>query len=210
MPRTVSAAATVSSVLLAAALSAGCTSSGSPKADAPSSTPATSATSSAAPTSTTPAPSSSSATSAAPPPLSPFEADPAVRALRLFGAEGARAITAGKVTTPAFDATMTPTLRPDAKLFTGDERGLRYPGPLPFTPVRVQVRSGTEREVRLCIVAQGFAVSPKTGKPVTKRAVQAIDATVVRQGGVWLVNTFEGASFSCAGVTIQEPTWSQS
>jgi hypothetical protein len=205
MIRSVGAAA---GALLAAVSLGACSSSAAPAAQQSSST----TTSSPAPTATTStaSPSPTSSATHPPAPLSPYEADPAVRALRVWAAAAARAINAGRITSPAFDAAMTAGLRATVRNLTGGEQGHQYPGPLPFTPTRVQVRSGTERDVRLCVLVAGYSLNPRTHKPFDKRRVQAVDAAAVRQGGLWLVSQFNTGSFSCAGVRIKEPTWSQS
>jgi hypothetical protein len=164
---------------------------------------------SAAPTSSSSAP---TATQASPTPtptkaLSPYEADPAVKALRAWAAQVGRTVNHGKYDDAALDALMTPSMPKTMKNVAGGEIGHRYPGPLPFTPTRVTVTGSTERDVRICIVGGGYSLNPKTGKPFSAHHVQAVDAAATLSGGRWLVSQFYAGSFSCVGVQIAEPSW---
>jgi hypothetical protein len=183
---------------LVTGLVAGCTSSATPKASPlPGSTTAPSST----PVSTSASPSPS------PTPLSPYEADPAVQALRAWAAQAARTVNSGKYDDAALDALMTPQLAKTMKHVLGTEVGHRYPGPIPFTPVRVTVVNASNRDVRLCVVSDGFSINPKTGKPFAKFHVAPIDAGAVSSGGKWLVAKFDVGSFSCSGVRVKEVRW---
>lgn len=186
---------------LAVVLAAGCTSSDKPSPGpvgaSSASTPSTTAS-----TATSPAPSPSRAK-----PLSPFEHDPAVSAFRTWAAQVARTINEGKINDADLSALMTPSLSKSMRVLTGGEIGHAYPGPLPFTPTRVTVTSATRRDLRLCVVDDGFSLNPKTHKPFARRHVQPIDAGAALSNGRWLVSKFDGASFSCAGVKIAEPSW---
>jgi hypothetical protein len=186
--------------LLAVLFAAGCSSSGSSAKSTPPSVPTstpvnTPPTSTPAPTPTTTAP------------LSPFEADPAVKALRAWAAQAGRTVNAGHYDDAALNALMTPTLAKGMKAAFGGEVGHRYPGPLPFTPVRVVVASPTERDVRVCVVVGGYSLNPKTGKPFSKYRVLAIESGAQDVGGRWRVSKFASGSFSCSGVKIKEVSW---
>ncbi|HEU5008657.1 MAG TPA: hypothetical protein VFT67_16915 [Jatrophihabitantaceae bacterium] len=139
--------------------------------------------------------------------MSPFEADPAVKALRAWAAQGARAINAGKFNTPGLDALMTATFAKSMTHIFGGEKGHYYPGPVPFTPVRVTVRSASERDVDLCFVAGGYSQHPKTHKTWSHFKELPSAAAAVLAHGTWLVSKFETGPFSCKGVHIPEPSW---
>lgn len=192
--------------LLAVALAAaGCSSSAAPhKSSAASSTPPVSTMPSSAPVSSpTPTPTKTT-------PLSPFEQDPAVVAFRSWAAQVARTINERKIDEPALDALMTASFAKGIRGITSGEIGHRYPGPVPFTPTRVTVTSSSARDLHLCVIDDGYSLNPKTGKPFAARHVQPIDASAVKFNGRWLVSKFDGASFSCAGVKIPEPSWARS
>jgi hypothetical protein len=161
-----------------------------------------SAPSTTAPSSTSPTPSPSQAK-----PLSPFEHDPAVSALRTWAAQVGRTINKGKINDVDLQALMTPNLSGSMRALSGGEIGHTYPGPLPFTPTRVTVGSASSRDVHICIVAGGYSLNPKTGKPFSKYRKQAIDAGAALSNGRWLVSKFVLATFSCSSVKIPEPTW---
>lgn len=206
--------ATRGSALFAVVLLAGCTSSSKPDPGpgpgslTPSTSPSTSTLAS------TPAPAPSSPSSPAPSPrptkskpLSPFEADPAVMALRTWSAQVARTINKGKIDEPDLRSLMTASLDRSMPAIAGGEIGHRYPGPVPFTPIAVTATSATAHEVKLCDVAAGYSLNPKTGKPFEKYRKQGIVAGAVLSNGRWLVSKFVLASFSCTTVKIPEPTW---
>ncbi len=141
-------------------------------------------------------------------PLSPFEKDPAVKALRRWAAQAARTVNTGHYTDSALAAVMTGGLAKNIKVVLGPDVGLYYPGPAPFTPVSVRTVSATRRDVKICIVGTGFAEKRSTKRPAAARKVLAIDAGAVRVSGRWVASQFYTATFSCSGVTVPEPRWS--
>ncbi len=183
---------------------AGCTSSGrsqsppasdsavpSPPASAAASTPSTSA----------------SATSPSPTPtraLSPFEQDPAVKAIRAWAAQAGRTVNKGRYDDAALNALMTNYFRKGMKAVLGGEVRFRYPGPIPFTPTSVKVTDSSNRDVHICVVASGFSLNRKTGRPAQKHTVLPFDSGAAEVNGKWLVSQFRSAKFSCTGVRIQE------
>ncbi len=190
--------------LLAVSLAVGCSSSsGSPEST--SSTPPPSTPPTTPVTTTTPSTPAPQTTSVAP--QSPYEADPAVKALRAWAAQAGRTVNSGKYDDAALNALMTPAFAKGMKYVFGGEVGHRYPGPLPLTPIRVVVTNSTQREVRVCVVIGGYSLNPKTGKPFSKYRVGAFDAGAQRVHGTWLVSKFATASFSCSGVKIKEVSW---
>lgn len=175
-----------------------CSSSSGGKHEPSSSTPPPSTTNSSV---STPPPSTTSST----PPLSRFENDPAVKALRRWAAQVGRTINAGHEDDAALDALMTPTMKRGIKPVTGGEVGRHYPGPVPFTPISVTLQSSVERELKVCVVAGGFSIDKNGGR--TKHKVIPIRADLTRVGGRWLLNHFYTASFSCTGVHVAEVAW---
>jgi hypothetical protein len=191
--------------LLALAFAAGCTSS----AGSPSATPVAGDTSQ--PVLSTPvqvstpppssAPASSSSTSVTPPP-----ADPGVLALRAWAAEAARTVNAGHYDSAALDKLMTPAFRQHMKAVLGNSLGYRYPGPIPFATKSVDASAQNQRQIDVCFVSSGYAVSKKTGKPKGHVQIAPLDARVRRANGHWLVAALYNGSFSCRGVHIRKAT----
>jgi hypothetical protein len=106
---------------------------------------------------------------------------------------------------------MTPAFkRSTLHMITEGEIGHRYPGPVPFTPTGVTAATATLRAVWMCVVDDGYSLNPKTGQPYARRHVQAIAGAASLINGKWLVSRFDGATFSCAHVTVPEPSWSTS
>lgn len=202
-----SACAAVLAIALSGSTAAACTAStgsGAQTPAGPTSTPPSTPTKSATVTrSSTAKPSPSKKAK----PLSPYEKDPAVQALRAWAAQVARTINTGKYDGANLKALMTAGVAKSMKTIAGTEVGHRYPGPLPFTPLGVRVNNARSRDMKICIVSDGFSVRPKTGKVFAKYHKQAINAGAVLSRGRWLVSKFELAGFSCANVRIPEKTW---
>lgn len=203
-------------LVLTAVLLSACTSSGSPgKSSSATSTPAST---SVAPS--TPAVSSSSTSSSATPtptptptrtvvPLSPFEKDPGVQAFRAWAAAAARTVNTGHYISASLRATMTAGLASQMKTIIGTDVGTYYPGPVPYTPVRVIVHSSASREIDGCGLSTGFAENRKTHKPAEARKVIPVQVLAVQQSGRWVLSAMYGqARVRCTGVVIKTPRWS--
>ncbi|GAB4011419.1 hypothetical protein GCM10028772_33670 [Nocardioides ultimimeridianus] len=140
-------------------------------------------------------------------PLSPFEDRAPVQAVRTLLALQARAVNRhatsspgmAKVLTPAGSRLLAPAVRSDF--------GLRYPGPIPFTPTKVTV-AGKNAQVLGCMVGHGFAVSPKTGKPAGRRTVYPIRISLVSAHSTWKVDSlFSDPTTKCRNVKVEGVTW---
>lgn len=169
---------------------------------APSSTPPP--TTSAAPTTTAPSTPTPSPTAA---PLSKFENDPGVKALRAFAAQAARTLTSGHAIDAKLNALVTPAF---AKVLPGiveTEVGKIYPGPNPFTPVKITSATPTQRNVNVCWVAAGWSLDPKTHKVAEKYQVVPVAVTTTKSGNQWRVAKFADGNFSCLGVKIVKQKW---
>jgi len=92
-------------------------------------------------------------------PLSPFEADPAVIALRTLALESANAVNAGNLAFPALVAVSTPNRLQEATRALGTDIGGFAPGPYPLTPLDVLVVSQTERRIPLCTLTTGWPLT---------------------------------------------------
>lgn len=194
--------ATWALALLAALALAACTSSAStpqhtltPEPTSPASVPPVTPT-------TTPATSASRPSTSSAKPLSPYEQDPAVKAIRAWDAQAARTINSGKYDDAALNAFMTPALAKQMKAVIGNSVGLRFPGPAPLTPVSVTAVSGDERSVGVCAVTSGWGVSKTTGKTTQKIQVSPVRIGVQHTGGRWLLDSVSDGNFSCKGVKM--------
>jgi hypothetical protein len=192
----------VVTALLVGAVALGACSSGSSPQQTPlgSTTPSTPTSSSMS--SSTPAPSSSKTA-----PLSPFEDDPAVEALRTWTDQAAKTVNTGRYDSAALKALMTATLAKTMKNVLGREVGYRYPGPVPFLPLSVSAVSSTRHHVKACFVDSGFSLNPKTGKPAQAFRVGPIDAEAQLANGKWIVSVIDTGRFSCAGAKVPMPKW---
>ena len=186
------------------ALVAGCTSSGAgtDASTPPGPLPATNSTIGTSSTSSgTPSPTPTKSK-----PLSRFEGDPGVVALRHFAAVSARTINSGRYTSAELRSLMTPTVAKEMKQTNGPDVGLRYPGPVPFTPVRVVVTSTTSRRIDGCWVSTGFAQKPQTNKPAKPLKLIAVRSEETLTHGTWLLSVLLAVdSFSCKGVHVPMP-----
>jgi len=188
------------------ALVAGCTSSGGSTGGStpPGPLPISSnSTTDDATTSSTPPPSPS--TSAA---LSHYEGDPGVAALRKWAQTAARTVNSGHYISAQLRQLMTPSVAKEMKRTMGTDVGLHYPGPIPFTPVRVGVTSTTSRQIDACFVSTGFAQKPRSDKPAKPLKIIAVRTEETMTSGKWLLSgLFSTDSFSCSGVPVPKPTF---
>ena len=187
------------------ALLSGCTSSGGDSGGSrpPRPQPATSTSSSASSSSASPTPSPSSSA-----PLSRFEGDPGVAALRNWAEVAARTVNSGHYISSSLRRLMTSTVAKEMKQTMGTDVGLHYPGPIPFTPIRVGVPSTTSRRIDACFVSTGFAQKPHTNEPAKKLKVIPVRTTETLTRGRWLLSALlSTGSFSCSGVDVPKPTF---
>jgi len=185
-------------VIASAALVA-CTSSAKPKQTPLGSTSAPSTLTTPA---TTPTPSPTTTV-----PLSPFEDDPAVKALRTWAIQAAKTVNTGKYDDASLNKLMTPDFAKTMKVILGGEVKYRYPGPVPFLPISVSALSPTVRNVKACFVTNGFSLNRKTGKPAEAFKLHPIDTGAQLVSGVWVVSHFYGGTFSCSSAKVPRPTW---
>lgn len=147
-------------------------------------------------------------------PLSAFEEDPAVRAMREHLRAYALGVNAGPQPDPAtadLVATSTATRLGALPGLMGDEAGLEYPGPVPWTPTEMVVDSPERKDFLGCLYNGGYAVDPATGEPREALQVEPSAAVVVLQEGVWKVDGLYDENLpaipDCTAVTVQEEPW---
>ena len=197
MGRTWRASVLVASVLSGTLLLSSCSGGDDASADEPTGASSASGTPSASP-------SASASKTPTPPaqPLSRFEGDPAVKAARAWATAAARSITAGQEDLARAKPFMTPNGQRVIPPLAADEIGLKYPGPVPFTPTSVD-HAGSEATLDVCFWSAGFGLDRKTGQPSHAREVIPMQFAMVHQGGSWKINAFYSSQASCSKVPVK-------
>jgi hypothetical protein len=143
--------------------------------------------------------------------LSPLEEDPGVQAMRAYLDGYAQAINADDFTIAALTDNSTPEQAKRAPELAANERGLQYPGPVPFTPIKLVVDTDTRKDVLACGYDAGYAVDPATKEPREPLKVIPWQAVMERVGDRWLLSGLYNEDLAepvdCSGVTIQEVPW---
>lgn len=157
--------------------------------------------SSASPTpSTAPSPSPSPTA----PPLSAFEADPAVQGLRTYLLAVATAVNARDLQQPRLLATATAARAALHQDIYGSALEGHYPGPSPVAVLGVEVVSETERSIPVCSPETGFVLTMPGGPPFDELEVLAGRFRMVFESGTWKVDDAVGDdAASCVGVPLQ-------
>lgn len=189
-------------ILIAATLlaSAGCSS------QEPLATPLTPSPAPSVAEPTTPA-SPESSPSPSPTPLSPFEADPAVRALRAHLVAAAEGINAKDLETPALRATSTARRLSRLPDIYSEEIKTYFPGPRPVAVLGVNVVSAAARDVLACSLEDGFGLDKPGGTPVMPEKVLPVEFEVLLEDGQWKVHAVRSAEgVSCSGVVLPRST----
>jgi len=158
------------------------------------------------PTATAPttAPSTPAPTSEAPAadPLSEFEGDPAVKALRRFATAIGESVNDDDASLRAAWPVMTRHGRDVFQDAAAPDIKLYYPGPLPLTPTRVE-HSGTTSKVLSCVWVSGWGQDPKTKLPAAGRRLAPITWVLRRDGGTWKVDDQVAADLDCSKVSVK-------
>lgn len=161
----------------------------------------------------TPSESTTSATSSPSPtkteePLSEFEDEAPVKAVRKWAAVVGKAVNQGDTSMRSTRVWATPSgVAIAAQATAGDlESGYRWPGPQPFTPVAVRTR-GKSATLNVCFQTYGWARN-ENGKRVNKRKVEPAVMEMKRMNGRWKVSNVDiGGPFSCSDVSVKGVRW---
>jgi hypothetical protein len=135
-------------------------------------------------------------------PLSRFEGEPVVKALRAFAAVSGRAVNANTLNYKPWLALMTPYGRKTRAYYIKEDLGMKYPGPLPFTPTAVKV-TGSTATVKACVWVQGWGLNPRTGKPARARRIVPATFYVRKSGKAWLFDAMTIKASTCSGVSVK-------
>ena len=167
-----------------------------PLTSSPTTTPPTAAPSTTAPTSEAPAAD----------PLSEFEGDPAVKALRRFAAAIGESVNDNDASLRAAWPVLTRHGRRVFQDAAASDIKLFYPGPLPLTPTRVEHAGATTR-VLSCVWVSGWGQEPKTKLPADGRELAPITWVLRREGGDWKVDEQVFADIDCSKVPVKGVAW---
>lgn len=175
--------------------------------DEPTSTGPTSAAPSASPSeSATPSPSASP--TATTPALSRFEDQPAVQAARAWAAAVGRDVNNGDHGFATAKPLTVPASRKLIDTYAGEDitKKLQYPGPLPFTPVRVR-EAGNTVTIVSCLWSSGWGLDPATQKPKDKRVILGADFVMQKSGTAWLLKRNDVNGIDCSKVNVKGVPW---
>lgn len=160
-------------------------------------------------TSTTPTQAPTSTSSPTVEPLSRFEDRPPVKAARAWASALGRAVNMRRFDQRTLGRVATPAGMASSKFGTSYDTSHRYrwPGPLPFTPVKVHTRGATAY-VTACLFVQGWAIDPSTGKLGQPNKVGPVTLELRRTAGRWLFNgASNGGTTRCDEVTVKGVKW---
>jgi hypothetical protein len=141
-------------------------------------------------------------------PLSEFEDEAPVKAARKWAALLGRGVNKGDDSMRTVAPWATPSGVDVSARFPAEdlENGYRWPGPQPFTPVRVSSKSG-KATVLTCLQTKGWSVDPQTDEKVRSRKVEPAVIELVRRGQRWKVDGLYSGSADCQGVKVKGVTW---
>jgi hypothetical protein len=141
-------------------------------------------------------------------PLSEFEDRAPVKAARKWAALLGRGVNKGDDSMRTVAPWATPSGVDVSARFPAEdlENGNRWPGPQPFTPVRVSSKSGKARVVT-CLQTKGWSVDPKTDEKVRARKIEPAVIELVRAGKRWKVAALYSGSADCQGVKVRGVKW---
>lgn len=193
----------VTALLLAPGLSLGLAGCGStPKTQAPTST----TTSSSPSDSPSPTESASPSPSPSKPPISPYERNPAVKAARVMAARLGHAVNHGDRTMAGLGNAVTPHGRQRLASYNAQEIGHFFPGPQPFTPVRVQA-TGATATVAACWFSYGWSQDKQTKLPAHGRQIDPANIFLKRVAGRWQVDDVLVGTADCKNVPVKGYPW---
>lgn len=139
-------------------------------------------------------------------PLSRFEGEPWVEATRAYYAAVARSINEGERDLASARSTMVEGSAADLAPAYAEDFGTYFPGPVPFTPVRIQ-DYGNKKIVFSCEWADGWSLDRETELPALPKDIIATAALVTRVDGTWLVEDISLADHDCAQVKVKGVPW---
>jgi hypothetical protein len=161
------------------------------------------------PSSSTPTPTEASSTPAPTPtqrPLSRFENTPEVKVMRKWAVAYGKAVNAGDRSLRAVAPYSTAAGMKVFPKVGAEDFGTYFPGPQPFTPVRIRVAGGTS-VVTSCLWSDGWGQDPRTKLPARKRDIIPADLVFKKEAGHWKLDTLNEGRNDCSQVPVKGIPW---
>lgn len=140
------------------------------------------------------------------PPISRFERNPAVKASRVMAARLGHAVNHGDRTMSGLGNAATPHGRQQLAQYNAQEIGHYFPGPQPFTPVRVRT-TGSTAVVSACWFSYGWSQNKQTRLPAHGRQVDPANIYLKRVAGRWQVDDVLVGKTDCKNVPVKGYPW---
>ena len=128
-----------------------------------------------------------------------------MKALRAWSAAYAKSINARDYKFAAARPYLTSSGLALMGAISPSDRGLYFPGPLPFTPTKVTV-SGETAVVLTCAWSTGWAQNRKTKLPAQPRRVDSVQFTLKQSNG-WKLDSAGSTKGSCSSVSVKGVGW---
>jgi hypothetical protein len=139
-------------------------------------------------------------------PLSRFEGQPQVKVMRKWAVAYGKAINANDHSFRGVARFSTSSAMKDLPTQSAEDAGTYFPGPQPFTPVRVRVAGGTA-VVSSCLWSDGWGLNPKTKLPARKRNIIPADLVFKKQAGLWKLDAVNAGKTNCSQVPVKGIPW---
>ncbi len=139
-------------------------------------------------------------------PLSRFEGRPPVKATRAFAAGIGRAVNKGDDQLRGMSRLLTANGQAVLPEGAAEDAGLYYPGPLPFTPLRVKT-DGPRSTVVACVMGDGWAQDRASKLPARALNVIPIEFRLVKVDGRWKIDDAVPTGQDCRSVNVKGVPW---
>lgn len=139
-------------------------------------------------------------------PLSRFEDKAPVKATRAFAVGIGRAVNKGDGQLRGMSRLLTANglaVLPDG---AAEDAGLYYPGPLPFTPLRVKT-DGRRSTVVACVMGDGWAQDRASKLPARALNIIPIEFRLVKVDGRWKIDDAVPTGQDCRSVNVKGVPW---
>jgi len=140
-------------------------------------------------------------------PLSPYEDNPAVKVLRNWAYLLGKAVPARDAQLRRLNGVLQGQAMTSMRDAVDSDLGNEWPGPLPFTPVRVDV-TGKRAKIDICFQTHGWSLDPKTHAPVEPdRKVIPAQMWLTKASGRWVIDGYYTSTITCSEVPVKGVAW---